>query len=135
MMGDLSEIAIESLKQQSSKGVFQVIFNEFSGDINMAKNEINHSFNNSDLENVNIQSEVLQEYNLPKEDLEALEKDIELHSKDEMTKEQNQEFFKQFQQSLKAHDKEQAKKYLTWIKKGVNNVASVMTIGTTLGFF
>ncbi|WP_121614814.1 hypothetical protein [Virgibacillus halodenitrificans] len=131
MKAPLTDEAFGALKKQSNKTVIQL----FSGGVHIDNREINGSFNNSNLDNVNIQSDILQEYNLSKEDLETLEKDIELHSIDEVAKEQNLEFLKQFQLALKAHDKEQAKKYLTWIKKGVTNVASVMTIGTTLGFF
>ncbi|CEI80910.1 hypothetical protein J18TS1_27150 [Oceanobacillus oncorhynchi subsp. incaldanensis] len=99
----------------------------------MGNKQISNSFNHSNLDNVNIQSEIIEKYSIDKSDLEALEKEIRLHSKDEISKEQNMLFYDKFQESLINEDKKEANKYLNWIERGLNSTAALSTIITALG--
>ncbi|AKG05508.1 hypothetical protein AAV35_012580 [Salimicrobium jeotgali] len=135
MLMGLSFPALKSLKQQSGAPVYQIICETLKVENVMNKREINDSFNNSAMNNVNIQSDVLEKYELSEKNLIALKEDIDRYSQNEMEKEQNEEFYERFKDSLNKDNKQEAKKYLTWILKGVGEVASVMTIGTTLGFW
>ena len=109
------------------------MLNYIEGSVHVGDKEISNSFNHSKLENVNIQSEIMEKYPITKSDLEALKREIEIYSKDEMSKEQNLEFHEKFQESLINNNKAEANKYLKWIEKGLNSTASILTIRAALG--
>ncbi|MCT1901872.1 hypothetical protein [Oceanobacillus sojae] len=62
-----------------------------------------------------------------------MEKEIKLHSKDEVSKEQNMMFYDKFQESLINDDKKEASKYLNWIERGLNSTAALLTVVAALG--
>ncbi|UOR10291.1 hypothetical protein [Halobacillus amylolyticus] len=83
-----------------------------------------------------------KEINQKIEKNEGISQEVLMELKDEILKstsseretEENLHHYENFKKALQDHDKEKAKKYWTWIKESIGNVASIMTIGTTLGF-
>lgn len=98
----------------------------------MQNRNIKGSFNNSSLDNVSIQSDILNEYGLSEKDFDNLEVAINEADIEGMAKEQNQLYLEKLKQSINEHDKEQAKKFLDWIKNSIGNVSSVITIASVL---
>lgn len=105
----------------------------YEGEVgNVDSREIKGSFNNSALNNVNIQSEILREYQLSEKDFENLESDINEADISETAREQNRLFLENLKASLNEHDKETAKRIVGWIKDSIGNVSSVITIASVL---
>ncbi|MCG7332148.1 hypothetical protein [Salinicoccus roseus] len=98
----------------------------------MQDRSIKDSFNSSSLENVSIQSDILNEYGLSEKDFDNLEVAINEAEIGEMAKEQNQLYLEKLKKSINEHEKEQAKKFLGWIKNSIGNVSSVITIASVL---
>lgn len=92
-------------------------------------NQINDSFNNSNISNTNIQSNNNnQQLIVPTEHIEELETQIS-NLEDVTLKEMNEEFLENLKSSLKANDKENAKKALSFMSKTLGAVSSLVTIG------
>ncbi len=105
----------------------------YEGEVrNVDSREIKGSFNNSSLNNVNIQSDVLREYQLSEKDFENLENDIKEADISETAREHNRLFLENLKASLNEYDKETAKKIIGWIKDSIGNVSSVITIASVL---
>lgn len=83
-------------------------------------NSISDSFNDSILDNSNIQSTVNKNNPLvSKQQVDELEEYIH-QIDDEDIKQMNEEFLKNFKTSLEKHDKETAKKWIGFIKNTLN---------------
>lgn len=98
----------------------------------MDSREINSSFNNSSLNNANIQSDVLREYQLSEKDFQNLVAEINEADISETAKDQNRLYLENLKASLIEHDKETAKKMIDWIKDSIGNVSSIITIASVL---
>lgn len=107
--------------------------NFINGDGNSMDNrEITGSFNNSELNDVNVQSDIYSEYNLREEDFENLKTDIEKADISEVAVQQNNYFLEDLKTSLKEKDKDNAKKILGWIKDSIGSTAAILTIESLL---
>lgn len=87
---------------------------------NNNNNNISDSFNNSKIDNSSIQStNVNQETLIPKQQVEELEDFIQ-NLDDEDLREMNEELLGNLKTSLKEHDKENARKWIKYIKQTLN---------------
>ncbi|REH78765.1 hypothetical protein [Staphylococcus felis] len=93
----------------------------------LTMNNISDSFNNSNVENNNIQSTYSQTPIISNEQLGELEEHIE-HIDDEVVKEMNERYVKELNQSLKEHDIENAKKLLNYIGKTIGKVPVIIAM-------
>lgn len=100
----------------------------YEGVASVNNNNIKGSFNHSSLDNVTIQSDVLNEYQISEKDFQKLETDINEADISDSTKEQNKMFLENLKTSLNEHDKETAKKMIDWIQSSIGKIASVTTI-------
>ncbi|NAM30013.1 hypothetical protein [Staphylococcus epidermidis] len=120
---NLNEEMTRYIKEFLPKG-FNIIWN---GDIymnnsnnNNNNNNISDSLNNSKIDNSSIQStNVNQEILISKQQVEDLEDYIQKID-DEDLRQMNEEFLDNFKTSLKEYDKENAKKWIGYIKNTVN---------------
>ncbi|NMU73598.1 hypothetical protein [Staphylococcus aureus] len=116
---NLDEEMAQKINETLPSG-FNIIVN---GDMYMNtnnNNNISDSFNNSKIDNSSIQStNVNQETLVPEQQVEDLENFIQKID-DEDLREMNEEFLDNFKTSLKMYDKENAKKWIGYIKNTVN---------------
>lgn len=124
----MSDITID---EQTRKFILEtgspIVFNIFKGDNYVNQNS--NSFNNSSINNTNIQSNNNNQYlTVPSKHIEELESHIS-NLEDVTLKEMNEEFLDNLKRSLKANDKENAKKALSFMSKTLGAVSSLMTIG------
>ncbi|MGW9777592.1 hypothetical protein [Staphylococcus hominis] len=120
----LSDYNLDEEMAQKINGTLPSGFNiTVNGDIYMNtnnNNNISDSFNNSKVDNSSIQStNVNQEILIPKQQVEDLEDYIQKID-DEDLRQMNEEFLDNFKTSLKKYDKENAKKWIGYIKNTVN---------------
>lgn len=111
-----------------SPDIYNIIYNQGVVNLNNTNNTITGSFNNSDINNSSIQSDNSFGIEVPQEHLDSLQGEIK-GIEDNIVKSMNEEWFYNFQSSLKEHDKEQAKKYLNFIKKAIGSVPSILALG------
>mgnify|MGYP002714232113 CR=1 FL=1 len=115
MSSDVASTSADILST-SSTGTFK----GSGGNNNNNNNNISDSFNNSKVDNSSIQStNVNQEILIPKQQVEDLEDYIQKID-DEDLRQMNEEFLDNFKASLKKYDKENAKKWIGYIKNTVN---------------
>lgn len=95
--------------------------------MNNINNNITGSFNNSNINNSSIQSDNISSIEVPQEYLDSLQKEIN-EIEDIDMKSMNEDWFNHFQRSLKEHDKEQAQKYLGYMKKIIGSVPSILAL-------
>src|SRR5699024_10265071 len=100
-----------------------------------AMKNISGSFNNSDLNQTNIQGEQTIEtnYGIKPEVLEQLIWDINSKVSDENERDKALFYVEQAKDALKQKNTEKAKKMFHWTATIVGNTAAMITIGTTLG--
>lgn len=96
--------------------------------MNDINNNITGSFNNSNINNSSIQSDNISSIEVPKEHLDSLQEELN-DIEDIDIKSMNEEWFNKFQSSLREHDKEQARKYLGFMKKFIGSVPSILALG------
>lgn len=87
-----------------------------------------NSFNNSDINNSSIQSIHNNQINMvPEQYINDLENDIKNIS-DEVIQEMNEKYLEDLKKSLKNNDKENAKKFLSFMEKTLGDLSSIVTI-------
>lgn len=113
---NLDKEMIEIINKESPKDVTLII----KGDLNVNNNNISGSFNNTELNNTNVQSQFVNQTHLvPNQQVEELENSIQLIEDTEL-KQINEEFLENFKISLKEYDKENARKWIGYIKRTLN---------------
>lgn len=110
-----------------SPDIYNIIYNQGVVNLNNTNNTITGSFNNSDITNSSIQSDNSFGINIPQEYLSSLQGTIkEIEERD--LRSMNEEWFSKFENSLKEHDKETAKKYLGYMKRIIGSVPSILAM-------
>lgn len=124
----LDDYMKEILYENSPNNINLII----NGDVSVNNNNnISDSFNHSKLDNNNIQSEITNKNPLvPQKQVEDLEDIIEQIDEEDL-KQMNKEFLDNFKTSLKEHDKDQAKKWIGYIRNTLN-APIIQTITQTL---
>lgn len=111
--------------------IIQKINNPFTINIINGGDNVNinsNSFNNADINNSNIQSINNNQINIvPEQYINDLENDIK-NFNDEVIQEMNEKYLEDLKKSLKNNDKENAKKFLSFMEKTLGSLSSIATI-------